>query len=339
MFDLFNLDSNWFFLILGLAFGFVAIIFGGDWFVDSAIWLAEITKIPKMIIGATIVSIGTSLPETFVSFFAAGAGQTGVAIGNATGSMFCNTALVLAIIMTASTAKHVSLRQFLPKMGTLLVVTVLITVFSLDKTLNVWQSAVLLGFAVAFFIYNLTDAILINRRDKKNGVVVEDNQAAKKKNPALMIILFFVGAALIAVGANFLVDSVSAMAGKIGISEQIISLTVVALGTSLPELVTALNSLKKANTELSMGNVLGANILNATMIVGGSGLIAGGLTLPDVDFLSFLVTVVLLIAVLLVVSVPILFKRRTYRWQGIVMLCSYAGYLVFLILNTLGIIV
>ena len=153
-----------------------------------------------------------------------------------------------------------------------------------------------------------------------------------------MILLFIVGAAGIAVGANLLIDTVSAAAAKLNVSEQIISLTVVALGTSLPELITALTSLKKNNVEISVGNILGANILNATLITGGSGLIAGGLTVAASDFMPLLLSIGLAMAAAAVLIIPILIKGRTYRAQGITMTSVYVAYAAFMIVLASGVL-
>lgn len=344
MFDIFTSQSAWILILLGVAAGFVLIIFGGDFFVDSAVWLAEITKIPKMIIGATVVSIGTTLPEIFVSFTAAAAGQTAMAIGNAAGSIFCNLALILGLTLAAKSA-IIDKKEFLPKFVIFIASALLLLFFALNSKIGIAESAILLAVFFVFMFINVYGAVKQNNKlaaqmtnADGNAAQTQQTEDNKKKKPAwLMVVLFFVGAAGIAVGANLLIDSVSAAAAKLSVSEQIISLTVVALGTSLPELITAITSLKKSNAEISMGNVLGANILNATLITGGSGLIAGGLTVAAGDFLPLMISVGLVLVTAAVLIVPVLIKGKTARWQGFTMMSLYLGYTVAMVLNACGI--
>ena len=340
MFDFFTSQSSWFLLLAGIAAGFVLIIFGGDFFVDSAVWLAKITRIPKMIIGATVVSIGTTLPEIFVSFTAAAQGRTAMAAGNAAGSIFCNLALILGLTLAFKTAA-VDKREFLPKFIIFALSSIMLFLFAFDKNIGIVENAVLIGIFLVFMIINVVDAMrkmkehpALDESERKDSSSCEAEE--KKQKPAIMILLFIAGAVGIAIGANLLIDTVSAAAAKLSISEQIISLTVVALGTSLPELITALTSLKKNNVELSVGNILGANILNATLITGGSGLIAGGLTVAAGDFLPLLLSVGLAMTAAAVLIIPILIKGRTYRVQGITMTAIYVGYTAFMIALTLG---
>ncbi len=342
MFDFFTSQSSWIILLAGVVAGFVLIIFGGDFFVDSAVWLAKITHIPQMIIGATVVSIGTTLPEIFVSFTAAAQGRTAMAAGNAAGSIFCNLALILGITLAFKTAA-VDKREFLPKFIIFALSSIVLFVFALNKKIGIVENAVLIGIFLVFMIVNVVSA---RRKMKEYAVMGSAGQTGnsdegveeKKQKPAIMILLFIVGAAGIAVGANLLIDTVSAAAAKLNVSEQIISLTVVALGTSLPELITALTSLKKNNVEISVGNILGANILNATLITGGSGLIAGGLTVAASDFMPLLLSIGLAMAAAAVLIIPILIKGRTYRAQGITMTSVYVAYTAFMIVLASGVL-
>lgn len=340
MFDIFDVNSAWILILLGVVAGFVCIIFGGDFFVDSAVWLAEITKIPKMIIGATVVSIGTTLPEIFVSFTAAAQGQTAMAIGNAAGSIFCNLALILGLTLAFKSAV-IDKKEFLPKFIIFIASVIMLFCFALNSKIGIAENAVLIAVFALFMFINIWSAK--KRMGEPLPVSVESSDAPKpeepeKKKPAwLMIVLFFVGAAGIAVGANLLIDSVSAAAAKMSVSEQIISLTVVALGTSLPELITAITSMKKSNVEISMGNILGANILNATLITGGSGLIAGGLNVAANDFIPLVISIALVLVAALVLIVPVLVKGKTFRWQGISMMTLYLGYTVFMVLQAVGV--
>lgn len=358
MFNFLTENSN-IFLILGIiVVGFVLIIYGGNFFVDSSVWLAKVSHIPEIIIGATIVSIGTTLPELIVSFLAAGSGENSMAVGNAVGSILCNTALILGLILAFSSAK-VSRKDFLPKYIQLVFAVLLIGLFCVNTSLEVWECAILVILFAVFIVYSILDAkkqqkiavdMLKNENPNKSYESFADNSTSvnykkdettvteeKKKKPALMILLFLLGAAGIAVGAGLLVNSVSALALKADVSQQIISLTVVAIGTSLPELVTALTALKKNNVQISLGNILGADLINATLIVGGSGLIAGTINIPKADIFSLVLTVCLSTAVLIILAVPIIRKQRIYKWQGISMISIYLIYIAIMIMDAVNI--
>ncbi len=338
MFDSFlNASSNIFLLIGALIVGFVIIIWGGDKFVDSAIWIAVKTKMPKMLIGATLVSIGTTLPEMFASFTAAAGGSTAIAIGNSIGSIICNTAMILSITLIFASGA-VSIKQFLPKMIMLVAAVVFTLIFAISGYVSMWQCIVLLTIGVVYFAYNIVGAVRDSQKPTGNIDVDVDTSAEDDeyeqysgKKSWLMILLFVLGAAGIAIGANLMVSSVSGLCSQLGMSESVIALTVVAIGTSLPELVTTLTSLKKSSADLSIGNVLGADVINATLIVGGSGMFTNGLALETGTYLTTMVSIALILVVMAVLSLPVLIKKRTYRWQGIVCVAMYIAYTIFLI--------
>lgn len=341
MFDSFlNAETNIFLLIGALLVGLIIIIWGGDKFVDSSIWIAVKTKMPKMLIGATLVSIGTTLPEMFASYTAASGGSTDLAIGNSLGSIMCNTAMVLSITLIFASGV-VNRKQFLPKFIILMSSVVLTLAFALTEFISLWQCILLFAIGIGYLVYNVVGAIIDSKKSVGNVELNEqlDNseqdddeyEQYKDKKSWVMILLFVLGAAGIAVGANLMVSSVSGLCTQIGMSQSVIALTVVAIGTSLPELVTTLTSLKKSSADLSLGNVLGANVLNATLIVGGSGLFTSGLTLGSSSFVTTIVTVSVIIVVLLVLAIPVLAKQRTYRWQGITCLSIYLAYTAYLV--------
>lgn len=333
----FNVDANtaWYFLLLMVVAGFVMIIYGGNFFVDSSIWLSKALKIPPVIIGATIVSIGTTLPEICVSIMAAAAGSSGTALGNATGSPLFNQSAILGLILIFAVLS-INVKSYAPKAAILSFSVLLLSICVIfDRKLGLIDSILLLVIFVGFMAYSIIDA-------KKNPMVeIEGDKPQKKQNPALMIILFFVGAAAIAFGSSFLVDGVSAFAFKVGISEQLVAITVVAVGTSLPELVTGITAIKKGNPALSMGNIIGANIINITFICGISGLIlyfkngTGAYFENPSDFLDYAIAVGLILIGLIVIFVPALIKKHTYKWQGITLVSIYTAYLGYLIINTL----
>jgi len=332
MFDFFTSGTNIFLLIVALVVGLILIIYGGNWFVDSSIWIAKVTHLPELLIGATIVSIGTTLPEVFVSFMSAATGETAMAVGNATGSIICNLALIFGITLCVMPTL-LNRKDFISKFIFLIVAVFFLTFATLDSSIALWEGIILILIFAAFITLNIISALKKTATPLKDNVQAE--QPKKKQKAWVMIVLFIIGAIAIAFGANLLIDSVSALAEKAGVSTQIISLTIVALGTSLPELITMITSVRKSNPAITMGNIIGANILNATLVLGGSATIAGGISIPSTDFVSLLVSFAIIFTLTAILFIPILAKSKTYRWQGIAYEAIYLGYLIFLITKTL----
>lgn len=331
------LDNTYLAVIL-LAVGLFLIIKGGDWFVDSSIWLAKITKIPSIVIGATIVSIGTTLPECFVSVIAAIKGVTAgdptiaeglnsIAVSNSVGSILCNTALILALVLMIRPPKTEG-RSFDEKAIFLVVICVMLALFSINGILDLWEAIILLVCFVAFIALNIFDA---KRQQKLLGEMSESDEKeyaeAKAKNKWKMLFLFLLGAVSIALGAKFLVDTGESLALKMGIDPQIIGITIIAIGTSLPELVTSITALRKKDASIGLGNIIGADIINATFILGTVAAISGtGLAL---DFITRNVSLFVMLAIVLVLAVPSIIKKKTYRWQGVAMMAMYLAFMVF----------
>ena len=319
--------SIWFNLLF-FAIGLVLIIKGGDYFVNSAVAFAKKTKIPTVIIGATIVSIATTLPELIVSSIAAYKGDFGMAVGNGVGSVIANTALVcgLSIACLPAVVKKDSIARYL----TIIFCALYLIIASLNFQIELYESVILLVLFVGFMGINVLDA-----KSKKNvqNEEVDDGQTVSFGK---IIPLFVLGALAIAFGAMTLVDSASNLAKMIGISDEIVGLTVVALGTSLPELTTTLISIKKKESTLGYGNIIGANIINLTLLVGLSGILSGS-GLPISKESAFL-NLPLMLVVTLVFVLPLLFKSRTFRWQGITMLGIYLAYMVYLVLTALNVV-
>lgn len=318
----------------------IVIIKGADLFVESAVWMAKITKMSQVLIGATIVSIGTTLPEITVSIISAAKGDYGLGVTNAVGSMFCNAALILGI-SAAAIVTVINRKAFIEKIAILIVATTMVLVFSLDGKLVVYESVMLVILFIVFIVLNVLQA-----KREKSAVCTDENilQAqleAKSKNPYLMIALFLVGVLCCGAGAYFLVQSVSVIAvDYLKISTSILGVTVVALGTSLPELITAITAIKKKSPAISYGNIIGANIINATFILGVCGIISGGynLNVSDTLYIATNSTIstailgsVLCFVTIAILFIPILIKGRTYKWQGYSLLALYAGYIGYLI--------
>ena len=241
--------------------GIVLVIKGGDWFVDSAAWFAEATGIPKFVVGATVVSFATTLPELLVSVRAAMNGSAQLAIGNAVGSVTANTTLIMGVSLVAI-AGVVSRKSFSLKGGLLLGAVIALTLLSVSGALPVWSAFILWAIFLVFMISNL-----IEGKKAASSAKSEEAETYDKKEIPSKILWFVIGTAAIVFGAEFLVSSGKTIAAGMGISETIIGFTVIALGTSLPELVTTLTAIRKKEESLSVGNIIGANIIDTTLIL------------------------------------------------------------------------
>lgn len=318
------------------AVGIVLIVKGGDWFVDGAVWVAEVTRIPKFIIGATIISVATTLPEIFVStiaaveghgilvsgvgdYIAASQDKVGMAIGNGIGSVICNTAMILAISMIFMPIA-VKRKDYAPKAILLLVAVTALFLFSLSGSFSIAGALVLM---LIFALY-----IAENVRSAKDNNAQDDTErpATDKKSVILNILRVVVGAAGIVAGSELLVNSASSIAASWGVSEAIIGVTIVAIGTSLPELVTAISSIVKKQASMSVGNVIGANVIDTTLILAVCSFVYGG-KLP-VSAQNIYLDFPVAILVSLIAAVPTIIAGKFSRWQGVLMLALYIAYLV-----------
>ena len=318
------------------AVGIVLIVKGGDWFVDGAVWVAEVTRIPKFIIGATIISVATTLPEVFVStiaaveghgilvsgvgdYIAASQDKVGMAIGNGIGSVICNTAMILAISMIFMPIA-VKRKDYAPKAILLLVAVTALFLFSLSGSFSIAGALVLM---LIFALY-----IAENVRSAKDSSAPDDSKrpATDKKSILLNILRVVGGAAGIVAGSELLVNSGSSIAASWGVSEAIIGVTIVAIGTSLPELVTAISSIVKKQASMSVGNVIGANVIDTTLILAICSFVYGG-KLP-VSAQNIYLDFPVAILVSLIAAVPTIIAGKFSRWQGVLMLALYIAYLV-----------
>jgi len=327
----------WTYLLFAL--GLAIIIKGGDWFVDASIWIAEVTGMPKILIGATVVSFATTLPELFVSTFAVASGAAGLGVGNAVGSAICNTGLILAIGLCIRPAT-VDKDLFYIKSGIMLLSLGILFVESLDQVLTAWEALPLLALLAVFIYVNVHHVRKNNRLRRESEMTPPDKD---RKSVTVNVMKFIAGATGIVAGAELLVNNGTKIASSLGVSDGIIGVSIVALGTSLPELVTAISALRKKECEMSVGNILGANILNITLIlsvcalmssgglqIGAEYLPAIGRTLPRTLYVDIPVAAVLF---LLLIVPPLLMRNKLRRFQGFLMLAVYAAFITFLALN------
>jgi cation:H+ antiporter len=307
--------------------GLICLIKGGDWFVDGATGLARRFHLPEIIVGATVVSIGTTLPEVMVSTTGALNGQGAMAYGNAIGSIICNTALIAAISLAVKPGPVDTKSMKMPVLfffGAAAIYCVAAYVFGYFYW---WLGLILLSI---FAVY----MVLTVRQGLKNPDAAHDEEEIESKPRKLWqeLLLLVVGAALIAVGADLLVDHGTIIATELGVPETVIALTFVALGTSLPELVTTITSLKKGHGSLGLGNVIGANIFNLVLVSGVSVTLAP-FEVPVGNMLfginsSLVLDIPLMLVVMLLLTVPALLTKKVHRWQGITLLSIYAAFCV-----------
>ena len=306
--------------IVGLLF----LIKGGDWFVDGASALARRFHLPELLIGATVVSIGTTLPEVMVSTMSAVSGHGEIAYGNAIGSVICNAALIAAITIAVRPGKVDPKTLKTPVLFFFAAAAIYcIAAYGFGKFTRP-MGILMLTMFVAYMVVNVMQM-------KNSPTEVQTAEEELMPLPKTLILLV-VGAVAIAIGANLLVDNGTLIAQSLGVPESVIALTFVALGTSLPELVTAITSLIKGHSDLSVGNVVGANVFNLVLVSGVSVTLAP-FTIPQSNTLfginsSLVLDLPVMLLVMFIMTVPALAKGRMNRAQGIILLAIYAAFCV-----------
>lgn len=301
--------------------GLLLIIKGGDWFVDAAVWFAEVSGIPKVIVGATVVSLATTLPEILVSVLAALQGKADMAIGNAIGSVTANQGLILGVSLLFAPLS-IRRRDYAAK-GLLLVLAVAaLWYYAGSGVLTATGSLVLL----ACFVLSMVDNLRVARRSMEKA---SGRSAPQKESLVLNLGRFCFGTAGIVWGAHLMVENGSLLALYLGIPEAVVGVTLMAVGTSLPELVTAMTALCKNEGALSAGNILGANLIDTTLILPLCTLLSGNSLTFSAQALLLDLPACLLISSLTVF--PALLQQQFSRWQGLALVGMYAGYLVVLV--------
>ena len=317
-------------------FGLILLIKGGDWFVDGAQNIAVKFKVPELLIGATVVSIGTTLPEVMTSATSALTGHGEIAYGNAIGSIICNTALIAAITIAIKPGKSDRKTLLFPTcffFGAAIFYS--IVAYAGSKFTRPVGIVLLCAF-VAYMVINVVNMKKNPSSESPAAELPEEASVSQSSVSEISIVksLFWlvVGALAIAVGADLLVDSSTIIAKNLGMSEAVIGLTVVALGTSLPELVTAITALSKGHGALSLGNVIGANIFNL-VLVSGVAVTLSPFTVPLTSELfgqnvSFVLDIPVMLSVMALLTIPAIIKNKLSRWQGITLLSIYVLFLV-----------
>ncbi len=304
--------------LLLLVVGFVMLMKGADWFVDGAASIADRLGIPQLVIGLTIVAMGTSLPEAAVSIAAAVKGSAEITIGNVVGSNIMNVLVILgltAAICVVPVQKS-TVRYEIPFT---ILVTVLLAVLGLvDNQVSRLEGGILWAFMIVYLIYLLKMA--------KSGKDEQERKEDKQSPMWKLILLVIVGAVMIVWGSDITVDAATRLAMIFGMSERFIGLTIVAFGTSLPELVTSVTAAVKGKTDIAVGNIVGSNIFNILFVVGTTALIT-----PVVYSAGFLVDSIIAVAAVAFLWLCVVKDQKLKRLGGILMLIGYAGYFVYLI--------
>ena len=314
--------------VLLFLLGFVLLIKGGDWFVDGAVGIAHRFHLSELLIGATVVSIGTTLPEVMVSSQAAIVGNGGISYGNAIGSVICNTSLIaaLTVAIRPTSVDRKSLR--LPVIAFFTAAALYAGFAYTTGRFTRWNGVLFLCLFVVYIV------LTIFQMKKNPAQTAEEEEEAFKERPLWQeLLMLVVGAAAIAVGADLLVDNGTLIAAALGVPDSVIGLTMVALGTSLPELVTAVTALVKKRSALSLGNIIGANLFNI-VLVSGMAITIRPFAIPAEKTLagqnaSLLVDLPVMFLVMALLCLPTLKEGRLKRWQGIALLCIYAAFTVF----------
>lgn len=303
--------------ILFLVLGFVMLVKGADWFVDGAAGIASKFGIPQLVVGLTIVAMGTSAPEAAVSITAALKGNAGIAVGNVVGSNILNILIILGLtgLITAVAVQKSTLFIEIPYM--LVITGVLLVMGIMGNSINLVEGIILWVLFVLYLAYLFVLA--------KKGKPEEEEKEGRPLWKLLLLAL--IGGVVVVLGSNVAVDSATAIAQIIGLSEKFIGLTIVALGTSLPELVTSVTAAKKGNADIAIGNIVGSNIFNILFVLGTSALI-----IPITFEASFAIDTIIAIAAGVLLWVATIGKKKLTRPWGIVMLLGYAAYFVYLLL-------
>lgn len=299
-----------------LIFGFLLLVKGADFFVDGSSKIAKKFGISELIIGLTIVAMGTSAPETAVSIAAALKGTADISIGNVVGSNILNILIILGISATIRTIKvgKTTIKYEIPFM---IAISALLLLLGLDGTID-FKDGIILWL---LFIAYLTYLIIMAKKDK---------QKEEKKSKVILwqiILATLGGLALIIVGSDISVDAASKIARYAGLSERFIGLTIVALGTSLPELITSVTAAFKGNNDIAIGNIVGSNIFNILFVIGTSSLI-----LPITFASTFKIDSLVMIGAALLLFICSLRKQKLDRFSGILMLLSYALYFILVLI-------
>lgn len=302
--------------VLLLAVGFTMLVKGADWFVDGSAGIAAKFKIPQIVIGLTIVAMGTSAPEAAVSITAALKGNAGITIGNIVGSNILNILIILGLsaLVTPLAVGKSTIKVDIPVM---IAITGILLGMGYDGTVQLWEGIVLLLIFATYIGYLMYVAM----KDRQNNT-----EEVKEISILKALIWTVIGLVLIVWGSDVTVDAATKIAQALGLSERFIGLTIVALGTSLPELFTSVMAARKGNADIAIGNIVGSNIFNILFVVGLSALVIPVPFMPEFRF-----DTVVAVAAAVMLFFCVLKNKRLDRWAGVLMLASYAAYFAVIV--------
>ena len=303
-----------------LVVGFVMLIKGADWFVEGASKVADRFGIPQIVIGLTIVAMGTSLPEAAVSISAALKESADITIGNVVGSNIMNVLVILGLtsVIRAIAVKKNTIRYEMP--FTIAITVILAVMGLLDNQVGRIEGVILWVFMLLYLAY----LVWVSKSDK--DAIEETAKADEKESILKMIVMILIGAGMIVWGSDITVDAATTIAKSFGMSERLVGLTIVAFGTSLPELVTSCTAAIKGKADIAVGNIVGSNIFNILFVVGTTALIT-----PVPYSANFMIDSIVAVAAMVLLLVCVIPKKQLGRVGGILMLLGYAGYFVYLI--------
>ena len=301
--------------ILLLVLGFAMLIKGADWFVEGTSGIARKMGIPQLVVGLTIVAMGTSAPEAAVSITAALKGTADIAVGNVVGSNILNIFIILGVtsVITTVAIQKSTLKIEIPYM---IFISILFVVMGMSGNKISRIEGVI---SWVFFIIYLVYLFILAKNGKEENKKVETSTIK-------LLLSAIVGAVIVVLGSNVTVDSATEIAKAFGMTDRFIGLTIVALGTSLPELVTSVTAARKGNADIAIGNVVGSNLFNILFVLGTSSLI-----IPMVYEPSFLIDGIVAIAAGIILWIAVFRKLELRRVWGIVMVTCYAGYFIYLL--------
>lgn len=308
-----------------LVVGFVLLIKGADYFVEGASKIADKLGIPQLVIGLTIVAFGTSAPEAAISISSAIKGNTGIAIGNIIGSNIMNILLILGITSCITVLKVAKSTVYYEIPFVIFITTVLVVIGGTQGKLGFISGIILWALFILFFVY----LIKMAKSGKSDGIVEEGEAYDGKKDSMIkLIFITLAGMAAIVIGSDLTVDGATEIAKILGISDRIIGLTIVAFGTSLPELITSVTAGIKGKADIAIGNIVGSNIFNILFVLGTTSLI------KSVPYsMNFVIDGIVAIAAAVLLFLGVVRKKQLGRMVGIIMLIAYAGYFAYLIVG------
>lgn len=303
--------------MLLLIVGFVMLVKGADWFVEGVAGIAEKFGIPQLVIGLTIVAMGTSAPEAAVSITSAIKGNAGITIGNIVGSNILNILIILGLtaVITNVAVQKSTIRYEIPFM--LIITLVLLVQGMTGNEISLVEGIILWALFLVYMVYLFRMA-----KNQKEDVANEKSQPVWK-----LLLMGIVGAVLVVWGADVTVNAASAIARMFGMSDRLIGLTIVALGTSLPELVTSVTAARKGKADIAIGNIVGSNIFNILFVVGTTAIVT-----PVIFEANFVIDTLVALAAGVILWLGVFKNKELRRPAGIVMLLAYAGYFVYLII-------